>query len=103
MHTTHVQLSKNNFKVIDHVEGHSRAVYVLGIGGLTRKALIAKARSKMFDNADMQGKSCTLINENVEIKKTAFPFVRVYKVGVSGQIIEFIDHKSDQSITLKNE
>lgn len=103
VHTTEVQLTTDNFKVVDNVEGHTRAVYVFGIGGLSKKALIAKARAKMFANADMKGKARTLINENVEVKKTVFPFVRVHKVGVSGQIIEFLSENDDmpKSVTIE--
>jgi len=91
LHNTEVVLSRKNFKVVKSVQGEAQALYVFGIGGLSRKSLIAEARAEMLSDADMIGDSKAVINETVEIKHSFFPFVRVYKVTVSGHIVEFTE------------
>lgn len=88
-HTTEVVLSQKNFKVIESVQGESEAMYVFGIGGLSRKAMIAEARANMLSKANIVGGAKAIINETVEIKYSFFPFVGKYKVTVSGHIVEF--------------
>ena len=90
-HTTEVVLSKKNFKVIESVQGEAQAMYVFGIGGLSKKAMIAEARANMLSKANMVGGSKAIINETVEIKHSLFPIVRLYKVTVSGHIVEFTE------------
>ncbi len=90
-HTTEVVLAKKNFKVVERVEGESQALYIFGIGGLSKKALIAEAKKNMLSNANIVGTSKALINESVEIKHSLFPFVGMCKVIVSGYIIEFTE------------
>jgi len=90
-HSTEVVLSKKNFKVVGSVQGEAQAMYIFGIGGLSKKAMIAEARANMLANANIVGTSKAIINETVEIKHSFFPFVRLYKVTVSGHIIEFTE------------
>lgn len=90
-HTTEVVLSKKNFKVIESVQGEAQAMYVFGIGGLSKKALIAEARVNMLSKANIIGGSKAIINETVEVKQSFFPVVRLYNVTVSGHIIEFTE------------
>ena len=87
--TTEVVLSKNNFKVIGNAKGYSRVTYILGIGGLSKQGMINEAKAEMFENAGTEGASRAVINQTVELKHTAFPFVRTYEVFASGQVIEF--------------
>ncbi len=87
--TTDVVLSKKNFKVIESVQGESNAMYIFGIGGLSKKALVSEARAKMLEKADILNEARAIINETVEVKHSFFPFVRKYNVTVSGHIIEF--------------
>ncbi len=74
-HSTEVVLSKKNFKVIKSVSGEASVMYVLGIGGLSKKALIAEARAEMLKSAELEGSAKAIINETVEIKGSSFPFV----------------------------
>ena len=90
-HTTAVVLSKKNFKVIESVQGESQAMYIFGIGGLSRNALIAEARANMLSKANIVGGSKAIINETVEVKHSFFPFVRLFRVTVSGHIVEFTE------------
>ena len=91
LHTTEVVLSQKNFKVIDYVQGRCRTTTVFGIGGLSKKAMIAEARSNMSLNANLIGGSKAIINETVELKHSFFPFVGSCTVTVSGYIIEFTE------------
>lgn len=88
---TEVQLSRNNFKVIQKVSGSAEALYVFGIGGLSKSALASEARAQMLGNANLLNGPKAVINESVEYKHTFFPFVRLFKVTVSGYIIEFTE------------
>ncbi|MDD3913649.1 MAG: hypothetical protein PHU62_10460 [Bacteroidales bacterium] len=89
--TTKVVLSQKNYKVIERVQGISKATYVFGIGGLSKQALIAEAKADMLSKANIVGGSKAIINENVEVKLSWFPIVCLYEVIVSGDIIEFTD------------
>lgn len=88
---TQVVLTEKNFRVISSVKGDSRSLYVLGIGGLSKSALIADARKKMIQNSDFIGSSKAIINESVEIRSAFYLLVWVKKVTVSANIIEFFD------------
>jgi hypothetical protein len=89
---TNVELGKKNFKVIDRVSGKSTATYVLGIGGLSNKALIEKAKIKMLENASLTGSSKAIINVTAESHTTlVFPFFYQKTVTVSAHIVEFIE------------
>ena len=89
-HTTEVVLSKKNYTVISSVEGEASANYVFGFGG-GKKALVAKAKSKMLSKADIVGKPRAIINETVEVQKRYRVFYSQYTVIVSAHIIEFTE------------
>jgi len=91
-HTTEVVLTKNNFKVIESVQGESEVQYIFGIGGRKKNAMIAEARADMFSKADIIGGSKAIINETYELKfSTVLLIVIKYKVTVTGHIIEFTE------------
>jgi hypothetical protein len=91
--STQVQLTKKNFKVVESVQGEASATYIIGIGGLAKKGLIAEARSKMIANSNLVGSSRAIINETVEIKQSFWlpGIYQVYTVIVSGHIVEFTE------------
>jgi len=89
---TNVELSKKNFKVIEKVSGNSTATYVFGIGGLSNKALIEKAKFKMLENANLIGGSKAIINWTTESHiSIVYPFFYQKTITVSGHIVEFIE------------
>lgn len=90
-HSTEVVLSKKNFKVVKSVSGEANVTYILGIGGLSKKALIAEARAQMLKQADLEGRAKAIINETVDVKVSGFPFVGKKLVTVSAQVIEFTE------------
>lgn len=90
--TTNIDLSKNNFKVIDRVSGKSSATYVFGIGGLSNKALVEKAKVKMLENANLIGSSKAIINVATESHSSLFfPFYSRKTITVSAHVVEFTE------------
>lgn len=85
-----VNLSMKNFEVVERVSGSSTATYFLGIGGITNKALVDKAKSNMLEHAFMAGKARAIINVTHESHVTfILPFFVQKTVTVSAHIIEF--------------
>ncbi len=92
-HTTSVVLSRKNYNVIASVQGEAQTTSIFGLGGgILKKGLIAKAKSKMLKNADIVGGAKAIINETVEVKRARyFFFISTYTVIVSGHVIEFTE------------
>lgn len=89
---TNVELSKKNFQVVERVSGTSTATYIFGIGGLSNKALIEKAKSKMLQKADIVGGSKAIVNLTTESHLSdIFPFYFRRTVTISGHIVEFVE------------
>ena len=89
---TNVVLTKNNFKVVEKVTGNSTATYILGIGGISNKALIAKAKTNMLENANLIGNAKAIINFTTEVHTTQInPFFSRKTITVSAHIIEFTE------------
>ncbi|MFZ6052502.1 DUF6567 family protein [Halocola ammonii] len=89
---TRVDLGQNNFKVVAKVKGESSATYLFGLGGLSQRALIENARSKMLEEADLVDKPRAIINTTVESHRSLFvPLFYKRTVTVSGFVIEFTD------------
>jgi hypothetical protein len=87
---TQVNLTTNNFKVVKRVQGSASATYILGIGGLNKKGLVAAAKAEMYESAKLSGSQC-IINEHTEWKlSNLIPYVwGSATVTTSGLIIEF--------------
>ena len=87
---TQVVLTSNNFKVIKRVQGSATATFILGIGGLNKKGLVASARKDMYEMAKLEGAQ-TIISEHTEWKVSSLiPFVwGSATVTTSGYVIEF--------------
>lgn len=89
---TNVELNKKNFKVVERVSGSSNATYILGIGGLSNKALINKAESAMLSKASLNGSAKAIANVSTESHiSLVFPFYFQKTVTVSGHIVEFTE------------
>lgn len=89
---TNVELNRKNFVVVQEVMGQSTAVYVLGIGGISNKNLINRAKSEMVRNANLVGTSRAIINVTMENHDIIVgPFYMKRTVTVSGHVIEFTD------------
>lgn len=89
-HLSQVQLSSNNFKVVDRVTGSSEIKYVVAIGGLRKKQLYERAYSDMLTKANLINSSKAVINVVTE-EHAAFvtPFFIRRTITVSANVIEF--------------
>lgn len=63
---TNVTLSQKNYKVVGLVTGKAQATYVLGIGGLSHKALVAMAKADMLKQANLMGSARAVVNVTTE-------------------------------------
>lgn len=87
---TNVELSKKNFKIIGRVSGSSTATYVFGIGGLSNKNLIERAKAEML--GQLSGGSRAIINVTTESHYTLIvPFFYRKTITVSAHLIEFTE------------
>ncbi|GHU93642.1 hypothetical protein FACS1894156_0750 [Bacteroidia bacterium] len=92
---TQVVLSKNNYKIVDKLEGSSSTVSIFGIGNHGMRTLVANARADMLKKANLIGTSRAVINENIEINKRMIFFVMTRTVNTSAYLIEFTDEEDD--------
>ena len=87
---TNVQLSSNNFKVVDKVSGNAEVKYILMIGGLNKRQLYENAYSAMINKANLLNSSKALINIVTEEHFGGFPpFYYKRTITVSANVIEF--------------
>ena len=89
---TSVVLSQKNYKVIDKVSGTATAKYIFGIGGISAKALVEKARTSMVTKNKLNGGAKAYIYPTVDEHMTfIFPFYIQKTVTYSGCLIEFAE------------
>ncbi len=88
---TQVQLSSNNFNVVDKINGSAKVNYVLAFGGMNKRQLYENAYSAMMDKASLKGKARAVINIVTEEHIGGIPpFYYTRTVTVSANVIEFI-------------
>lgn len=88
---TNIDLGQKNYRIIGTVEGSAQAAYILGIGGLSSKAVQANSHAEMIKNANLTG-SQAIINTSTENKQRGFaPFYWKKVVTTYGQVIEFTE------------
>ena len=88
--TTQVQLTGNNYKVVDKISGSSSVPYVLFFGGMNKTQLFENAYSNMVSKANLMNGSKALINIMTEEHLGGVPpFYYKRTVTVSAYVIEF--------------
>ena len=88
---TQVQLSNNNFKVLDKIQGSAEVSYVLIFGGINKKQLYENAYSNMMDKANLKDHPRAVINMVSEESIHGVPPIYYTRtVTVSANVIEFI-------------
>jgi|AntRauMFilla1563_2_1112583.scaffolds.fasta_scaffold01199_2 hypothetical protein len=85
---TVVELSEDNFEIIDRVQGEASVRYFFGFGGLKVKALNDMAMADLLNKADLKG-SRALINVTTERHVEWKFLVSRATVTVSAHVIEF--------------
>ena len=86
---TNVVLSKKNSHVVKTVSAEVEATYVLGIGGLSKKALRNNAVAELTKKANLTGSQALV---NVTVKQSASMFYVFYQkmtCYAEGTVIEF--------------
>jgi len=87
---TQVNLSSNNYKVVDKITGTAEVKYILLIGGMSHKQLYANAYAAMMEKANIVSGSKAIINMVTEEHFGGVPpFYIVRTVTVSANVIEF--------------
>ena len=88
---TNVHISEANFRVVGLVEGQAKATYILGIGGLSGKALRSNAYSDMVRKANLKG-SQMIVNATIhQMHYGLLPLRWTQTVKYQGTVIEFIN------------
>jgi hypothetical protein len=86
--STQVQLTTNNYRVIERITGSAEVEYVFLIGGMGQRQLYENAYSAMLQKANMTGGS--IINVMTEESLSGFfPFFHTRTITVSAYVIEF--------------
>ena len=86
---TQVVLNQANYNVVGTASGECTQVYILGIGGLSKKSMSESAMSEMYKNAKISG-SQAIINPNVQYKASSFLGIYNKVTAIAnGTIIEF--------------
>ena len=88
--TNSAALSTYNFSYArTSVEGTAKAFYVLGIGGLSRQALVEEARKNLMENHALQDNQA-FVNITVSYKVTfVLPFFIQNKCTMSASVVQF--------------
>lgn len=86
---TNVTLDDADYTVVKRVSGTATGRYILGFGGLRKKALIEEAKSNMLQEAGLEGGARAVINTTVEYKANFFGVMTKLHVTASGYLVEF--------------
>lgn len=89
--TNSAALSRGNFKYVTmDAQGTSKALYIWGIGGLDRNAMVSEAKEKLLDQYPLEDNQA-LVNVTVNWKSSfylLFPLA-TKKCTVTADIVEF--------------
>lgn len=87
-----VILREDNFRVVGMAEATTSVNRILGIGGISRKAVRENAVAELFKNANLKG-SQTIINITERVSLTGVPpFFTRHTITTVGTIVEFTDN-----------
>jgi len=82
-------LNSNNFNYIKRdVQGSASALYVLGIGGLNKTALVNEAKNNLLKNFQLQDNQA-LVDITVNWKKTYYLLVMKDECIITASIVQF--------------
>lgn len=87
---TTVNLSGNNYRIIDKISARATATYILGIGGLKNKALLERAKAGLYEKANLTGsaRAITYITYDTHYSLIYPVYYRV-TITASGYVIDF--------------
>ena len=86
---TKVVLQEKNFKVVGQAYGEAKATYILGFGGLRKRALRANAIDEMSRNANLTGaQTLTNVTTHTSMKMITPLYIQI-TCDATANIIEF--------------
>ena len=88
LNQTNVVLSQKNYHVVKNVEAQVSATYLLGIGGLSKKALHNNAVAELTKKANLTG-SQALVNVTVKNSAKLYFIIGKFTCEAEGTVIEF--------------
>ncbi len=91
---TVVELSEDNFEIVDRVSGEAEVGYVLFFGGRKLQALNEAAMADLLNKANLSG-SQALANVTTERYNESYIVYNKIKVIVSAHVIEFGEEDED--------
>ena len=94
---TNVNLGEVNYRIIGKVTGHSKSTYILGIGGMSGRALYSSARADMIKNAELKDNRAIIYSNTTESMSGLPPLFWQNEAVSSGILIEFTDKETDCS------
>ena len=84
-----VTLTQNNFHVVKHVEATATVTRVLGIGGLSKRALKQNAVADMMKKANLSG-SQTVVNVTTKVSTRVWTPLYIQTIITAyGTVVEF--------------
>lgn len=97
--------SASGYKIVGYAEGHAKATYILGIGGMSDRSREANALMDMYENARL--KSNQAIINVLSRRQDTFIVLPIYwrrQFVTSGTIIEYTDwDNNDQSTYVEDD
>ena len=88
---TNVVLQEANYHVVDNVTAEASATYIMGIGGMSRRALKETAVAELVEVANLKGPQA-LVNVSVKMSvQNVYVFWSKITYTATGTIIEFED------------
>jgi uncharacterized protein YbjQ (UPF0145 family) len=88
---TQVVLSQKNFKVVSNVKGCHTVARILGIGGLSKKAMQENAIAEMFKNANLTSSQAVVNITYQYAVKGVPPFFTQNVCTATGTVVEFTE------------
>lgn len=88
MGMSNASLSQNNFKMVRYAKGDVATTKILGLGGLSKNAMVAEAKEELLANYPLK-EGQALANMTVDFKTSVYIIVVVTKVTVTADIVEF--------------
>ena len=88
---TNVTLNDARYRIVKTVTGRSGSTYVLGIGGMSGKALYSSARADMLKHAGLKDNQAIIYTNTVVSTSGIPPFFWQNEAVASGILIEFLD------------
>lgn len=88
---TDVVLSQNNFKIVKTVSAEENAVYICGIGGLSKAALKANVVAELTKKAGLTGSQALI---NINVKQSGYTYLGIYSkytFTAEGTVVEFTE------------